>query len=154
MTKADLRKAHEELKKLQKPITNVNIQHRESLTSLEKLAVKLTDYVGSLGFFFIILGWTVLWLVWNTIAPKELRFDPFPAFVLWLFISNMIQIFLMPLIMIGQNLQGRHAEKRAESDFEVNIRAEKEIEVILLHLEQQNDLIMKILSEIRDGNKE
>jgi uncharacterized membrane protein len=58
----------------------------------------------------------------------------------------MIQIFLMPLIMIGQNLQGRHAEKRAESDFDVNVRAEKEIEVILLHLEQQNDLILKILA--------
>ncbi len=52
----------------------------------------------------------------------------------------------MPLIMIGQNLQGRHAEKRAESDFDVNVRAEKEIEVILLHLEQQNDLILKILA--------
>jgi uncharacterized membrane protein len=36
----------------------------------------------------------------------------------------MIQLFLMPLIMIGQNLQGRHAEQRAESDIEVNVRAE------------------------------
>lgn len=62
------------------------------------------------------------------------------------FYTNMIQIFLMPLIMIGQNLQGRHAEKRAESDFDVNVRAEKEIEVILMHLEQQNDLILKILA--------
>ena len=154
MSKAELRKAHEDLKKFQKPIANVNVQHKESLSSLEKVAVKLTDYVGSLGFFFIIFGWTVLWLGWNTLAPKGLRFDPFPAFVLWLFISNMIQIFLMPSIMIGQNLQGRHAERRAESDFQVNIRAEKEIEVILLHLEQQNELIMKILSEIRDGNRE
>lgn len=51
----------------------------------------------------------------------------------------------MPLIMIGQNLQGRHAEKRAESDFDVNVRAEKEIEVILMHLERQNELILKIL---------
>jgi hypothetical protein len=34
-------------------------------------------------------------------------FDPFPAFVAYLLISNVIQIFLMPLIMVGQNLQGR-----------------------------------------------
>jgi len=54
----------------------------------------------------------------------------------------------MPLIMIGQNLQGRHAEKRAESDYDVNVRAEKEIEVILLHLEHQNELILKILEKI------
>ncbi len=55
----------------------------------------------------------------------------------------MIQIFLMPLIMIGQNLQGRHAERRAESDFNVNVRTGKEIEVILLHLANQNELILK-----------
>jgi len=153
MTKSKLREAHEELKKLRKPIRNINILHKESLSLLETFAVKLTDHVGSIGFFLIIFGWTILWLGWNTIAPKEWRFDPFPAFVLWLFISNVIQIFLMPLIMIGQNLQGRHAENRAESDFEVNIRAEKEIEVILLHLEHQNELIMKILKNITIGKK-
>ncbi|MFA6051346.1 MAG: DUF1003 domain-containing protein [Methylobacter sp.] len=145
MDQDKLKAAREELKALRKPIHNVNVRHKESLSALEKIAVKVTDHVGSVGFFLVILGWTLLWLGWNTIAPNELRFDPFPAFVLWLFISNMIQIFLMPLIMIGQNLQGRHAEERAESDFDVNVRAEKEIEVILMHLEQQNELILKIL---------
>ena len=153
MNNSKLREAHEELKKLRKPIRNVNVLHKESLSLLETFAVKLTDHVGSIGFFLIIFGWTILWLGWNTIAPKEWRFDPFPAFVLWLFISNVIQIFLMPLIMIGQNLQGRHAENRAESDFEVNVRAEKEIEVILLHLEHQNELIMEILKNITIGKK-
>ena len=153
MNKSKLREAHEELKKLRKPIRNVNVLHKESLSLLETFAVKLTDHVGSIGFFLIIFGWTILWLGWNTIAPKEWRFDPFPAFVLWLFISNVIQIFLMPLIMIGQNLQGRHAENRAESDFEVNVRAEKEIEVVLLHLEHQNELIMEILKNSTTGKK-
>ena len=151
MDESKLLKAHEELRTLRKPIRNVNAGHKESLSALEKIAVKVTDHVGSMGFFLIIFAWTLLWLGWNTLAPQDLRFDPFPAFVLWLFVSNMIQIFLMPLIMIGQNLQGRHAEKRAESDFEVNIRAEKEIEVILLHLAHQNELIMKILEHIEKG---
>jgi uncharacterized membrane protein len=109
--------AHDELIKLRKPIKNVNIKHKEILSALEKIAVKVTYHVGSMGFFIIIFTWTVLWLGWNTLSPKNLRFDPFPAFVLWLFISNMIQIFLMPLIMIGQNLQGRHDEIRAEADY-------------------------------------
>ncbi|MGB6065449.1 MAG: DUF1003 domain-containing protein [Desulfomonilaceae bacterium] len=153
MDQRKLLKAYEELKTLRKPIRNVNVGHEESLSALEKIAVKVTDHVGSMGFFIIILFWTLLWLGWNTLATQDLRFDPFPAFVLWLFVSNMIQIFLMPLIMIGQNLQGRHAEKRAESDFEVNIRAEKEIEVILMHLAQQNELILKILRHIETGKE-
>jgi len=101
-----------------------------------------------MGFFFVIFLWTVVWLGWNSLAPKAVRFDPFPAFVLWLFISNMIQIFLMPLIMIGQNLQSDHAEVRAEADFEVNTKAEREIETILMHLENQNKIILEILEKL------
>ena len=146
---------HEELKKdkSHKLIRNVNIEHKKSLTRLEKFAVLITDKIGSMGFFIIICVWTFVWLGWNTLGPKESRFDPFPAFVLWLFLSNMLQIFLMPLIMIGQNLQGRHAEKRAESDFEVNVKAEKEIETILLHLERQNDLMLKILNKLENERR-
>ncbi len=140
--------SHEELKRLRKPIINVNVVHNQRLSPLERFAVVITDQVGSMGFFLIILVWTMCWLGWNTLGPASMRFDPFPAFVLWLFISNMLQIFLMPLIMIGQNLQGRHAEVRAESDFEVNVKAEREIEAILLHLERQNELIMKILTHL------
>jgi uncharacterized membrane protein len=147
---------HEELKKSRhhKQIRNVNEEHRNTLTPLEQFAVWITDNIGSMGFFMIIVGWTIVWLGWNTLGPADWRFDPFPAFVLWLFLSNVLQIFLMPLIMIGQNLQGRHSEIRAESDFEVNVKAEKEIETILLHLERQNELMLKILGHLeKEGKK-
>ena len=137
-----------ELKKLRKPLRSVNIEHRKKLTNLERAAIWITDRVGTMGFFLLIFVWTVVWLAWNTLAPNAVRFDPFPAFVLWLFLSNMIQILLMPLIMVGQNLQGRHAEARAEADFDVNTKAEREIEAILRNLEAQNDLILKILRHL------
>lgn len=143
-------KSLEEILKAHKSPRNINIEHKEHLTRLEKIAVWITDHVGSMGFFMIILFWTVLWLGWNTLVPKDLRFDPYPAYVLWLFISNMIQIFLMPLIMIGQNLQSRHAELRAEADFEINTKAEIEIETIMMHLENQNELILQILDHIQN----
>lgn len=143
----------EEIRKNYKPINNVNQYHRKKMSKMDKLALWITLHVGSMGFFLIILGWTVIWLGWNTMAPSELRFDPFPAFVLWLFISNMIQIFLMPLIMIGQNLQSRHTELRAEQDFAINKKAETEIETILMHLENQNDLILQIIKQIKESDK-
>lgn len=58
----------------------------------------------------------------------------------------------MPLIMIGQNLQSRHAELRAEVDFEVNKKAEVEIETIIMHLENQNELILQILDHIKKSD--
>jgi uncharacterized membrane protein len=147
---------HEELKKqkVHQPIRNVNADHRKSLSRLELFAVWITDKVGSMGFFIIVFAWTIFWLGWNTLGPKESRFDPYPAFVLWLFLSNVLQIFLMPLIMIGQNLQGRHSEARAESDFEVNIKAEIEIETILLHLERQTDIMLKILHHLENESQQ
>ncbi|MEI9934084.1 MAG: DUF1003 domain-containing protein [Ferruginibacter sp.] len=143
----------EEFRKKKPVIRNANIEHKRHLSKLDKLALWITEHVGSMGFFFIIFIWTFVWLVWNTIAPKAARFDPYPAFVLWLFISNMIQIFLMPLIMIGQNLQSSHAEIRAEVDFEINKKAEQEIETILLHLENQDKMILEILKHLEESKK-
>lgn len=117
-------------------------------TVLDNIAVWITNHVGSMGFFLIIFTWTAVWLGWNMFAPKAARFDPYPAFVLWLFISNMIQLFLMPLIMIGQNVQSRAADLRAEADLRINTKAEFEIETILSHLEYQNNLMLTILKDI------
>jgi uncharacterized membrane protein len=98
-----------------------------------------------MGFFIAILTWTVFWLGWNFLAPKSLVFDAPMGFVFWLFISNVIQILLMPLIMVGQNVQGKHSEARAEHDLEVNVQAEQEIEVVLHHLEYQNELLLQMV---------
>ena len=144
------------LKEIQEkyPIKNVNITHRSRLSKLDKLAIFVTEKIGTMGFFFAIFGWTILWLGFNIFAPKNLRFDPYPAVVLWLFISNLIQIHLMPLIMIGQNIQGKHAALRAEHDFETDKKAEKEIETILVHLENQQNLMVEMLKKIEKLEKQ
>ena len=116
-------------------------------TKLNRLALWITLRVGSMGFFVVIFLWTVIWLSWNILAPKAIRFDPFPGFVLWLFISNMIQLFLMPLILIGQNLQAKESDQRAKNDYRINRKAEEEIQEIkaalkgiLKHLDESKDV--------------
>jgi uncharacterized membrane protein len=106
------------------------------VTPLNRLALWITEHVGTMQFFLVIFAWTVCWLFWNMFAPKSMRFDPYPGFVLWLFISNMIQLFLMPLLLIGQNLQGRGAEERAKNDYKVNRKAEMEIQEIKSQLKE------------------
>ena len=66
MYNKELQKVKEELIKLRKPIYNVNVKHKESLSALEKIAVKVTDYVGSMGFFLIILFF--FFLIKSTLA--------------------------------------------------------------------------------------
>jgi uncharacterized membrane protein len=138
----------DELRKKRTEIMKSIVKHKIKPSFLDKVAVWITDHVGSMGFFLIIFTWTAIWLGWNMFAPKEARFDPFPGFVLWLFISNMIQLFLMPLIMIGQNVQSKAADLRAEADLNINTKAEMEIETILSHLEYQNNIMLEILKGI------
>ena len=119
---------------------NVNVVYEKSLNTLDRVAIAITNRVGSFGFFLIILGWTVVWTSYNILASEipslHLRaFDPFPAFVAYLLISNVIQILLMPLIMVGQNLQGRHSETRAELDFQVNLKNEISLTEVLRRLD-------------------
>ena len=138
----------EDVRKLRVPLRNVSKTVKENTSALDKLALWITSHVGTMGFFIVIFVWTVLWLGWNLFAPKELQFDPPSAFVFWLFISNLIQIMLMPLIMVGQNIQGREADARSEHDLEVNIKAEREIEIILRHLEYQNSILITMLDKL------
>ncbi|MBA3827579.1 MAG: DUF1003 domain-containing protein [Taibaiella sp.] len=138
----------DDFKKKRKEILQSKSEEQAKKSFLDRLAVWITEHVGSMGFFMIIFTWTAIWLGWNILAPKNARFDPFPGFVLWLFISNMIQLFLMPLIMIGQNVQSRHADLRAEVDLKINMQAELETETILSHLEYQNKMIIQILKDI------
>ena len=138
----------EEVIKRRRPLRNVHEEVLETFSPLDRLALWITVRVGSMGFFLVIFGWTVCWLGWNVLAPAAWQFDPPMAFVFWLFISNVIQILLMPLIMVGQNLLGRHAEVRAEHDLEVNVRAEQEIEVILRHLEYQNTMLIAMVQKL------
>lgn len=142
-----------ELARKLKPIKNVNAEHEARLSPIDRIALFVTDHVGTMGFFFLIFAWTVLWCGYNILASEVTSlhwraFDPFPAFVAYLLMSNVIQILLMPLIMVGQNLQGRHTELRAENDFEVNVRAEAEIQVILQHLEYQNAVLIAMLQKL------
>ena len=138
-----------EMKKKASPIVDVNKIHRERLSVLEKFALTVTRRVGTMGFFLIIFIWTLIWILWNTVGPVELRFDPFPAFELWIIISNIIQLSLLPLIMVGQNLMNKHTEARSEAEFDLNLRTEKEIETILMHLENQNEMLLELLKKRR-----
>jgi uncharacterized membrane protein len=130
-------KSLEELKTLRKEIIHANEVHEQSLTTTDKIALWITDKVGTFNFFVFCIVLTLVPFAIPALMPTVQ------------FISSaFLQLVLLPLIMIGQNLQSRHAEIRAQSDYEINVKAEREIETILNHLENQNDLILKILKNV------
>ena len=121
---------------------------QQTLSVAERFAIYITHHVGSIEFFLILSFWSIGWLLWNLFGPLGWRFDPAPAFVIWLFLSNILQLILLPLIMIGQNLESRYSNMRAEEDFQINRRAEEEIKVVIGHLENQNELMLEVIRKL------
>lgn len=120
---------------------NANQIHKERLKLNDKIGLWITRVVGTMWCAYVFSGLALVAL------PAAISQGSPTILVNWLS-SNFIQLVLLPLIMVGQELQGRHSEIRAEIDFETNLKAEKEIEKILLKLKEQDKQILKIVSKL------
>lgn len=63
-------------------LKNVTKNHQDSLKRSQKFAAWITGKIGTMLFFCVIFFWTISWLLWNTMAPRKIRFDPAPDFLL------------------------------------------------------------------------
>jgi uncharacterized membrane protein len=120
---------------------NVNEKHRASLGFQDKLALLITSAIGTMYAVYVFALFMAGWMLWQTYVSNK-PFDPFP-FAFLLFLGNIIQLLLMPLIMVGQNLQGRHSEIRAEEEYKTTTSSYRDIEKILLHLDSQDQQILR-----------
>ena len=133
----------EELKKIKKPV-NANIKHKENLNLLDKVAVFITSIVGTM---WCAIAFTLLALV---SLPDAISGGK-ATIISWI-AQTFLQLVLLSVIMVGQNLQNKHSEARAEADFDVNVKAELEVETILQHLENQNEVMLEILKKLDNKN--
>lgn len=131
-----------DLKREFAPILNTNEIHKSRLSKTDKLALFITSKVGTMGFFYFCLVLVTLPLIFSGTMP-----------LIQYMSSGYLQLILLPLILVGQNLQSRHSELRAQHDYETNLKAEKEIEAILLHLEKQDEVMLEILKKIETLEK-
>jgi len=100
-----------------------------------RIADKVAEAVGSWRFILIQSALLIAWLVGNAYFGKD-AWDPFPFILLNLLLSFQAA-YTAPVIMMSQNRQSAIDRSRAENDYDVNVKAELEIE--LLH--QKIDLL-------------
>ena len=105
---------------------NTHVLHLEQLTFGQRVSDKLADVAGSWRFIFafgVVLG---VWVLLNTVALIH-HWDKYPYILLNLFLS-MLAAIQAPVIMMSQNRQEDRDRIRAEHDYEVNLKAELEIQ--------------------------
>lgn len=109
-------------------VRNVNKEHKESLTLQEKLALNITKGVGSMycAYIFALIALISL--------PDAIRSGR-ASIISWV-AQTFLQLVLLSIIMVGQNVASKHSERRADADYELNIKSEKEIEEIKKTLDE------------------
>lgn len=82
--------------------------------------------------FVFLLTWVIVNTLWFTIGKS---WDPYPFILLNLVLSCLAAI-QTPIILMSQNRQSQRDRIRAEYDYRVNVKAEKEIEEIKKQLDK------------------
>lgn len=100
----------------------------------DKAADWVADTVGSWRFILIQSALLVAWIVFNALSPS--RVDPYPFILLNLMLSFQAA-YTAPMIMMSQNRQSEIDRRRAIDDYDINRKAELEIET----LHQKIDLL-------------
>jgi uncharacterized membrane protein len=124
-------------------IRNVNKEHKEKLGILDKVAIYITRMVGTM--------WcAIVFAILALVSLPEALSNGMATTISWI-AQTFLQLVLLSIIMVGQNLQSRHSELRADADYETNVDAKKDIEILMKRLDsiEENKLnkIIKILEE-------
>ena len=114
-----------------------------------RLSDKFASVMGSWRFIIIQSLLLILWLTLNMIGFIQ-HWDPYPFILLNLMLSFQ-SAYAAPIIMMSQNRQSDIDRQEARHDYEVNMKAELEIELlqdkINLLREEEIPQIVKILQE-------
>jgi uncharacterized membrane protein len=118
---------------------NPNEMIEEAATFGESLADAVAGFGGSWSFILIFTVVLVAYALAN-IVLKESAWDPYPFILLNLFLS-MLAAIQAPVILMSQNRQDTKDRLRGELDYDVNRRAEAEIQGLANKLNLLHDKI-------------
>jgi uncharacterized membrane protein len=104
------------------------------LTTGQRVADAVAATMGSWRFIIIQSTILVLWIALNVTAYFQ-RWDPYPFILLNLALSFQAA-YAAPFIMMSQNRQQDVDRKNAAADYQINIKAELEIELLHQKLDE------------------
>jgi CRP/FNR family transcriptional regulator, cyclic AMP receptor protein len=107
---------------------NVLEEAEERLTFGQRIADKVAAFGGSWTFIFLFGAMMFMWMGLNIL--RLANFDPYPFIFLNLILSTVAAI-QAPVIMMSQNRQASKDKLLSENDYQVNLKAEMEIEALL-----------------------
>jgi uncharacterized membrane protein len=128
-----------------------------NLTLGQRVADKVAVAVGSWPFIIVQSVLLFIWMAFNVFLavaehshPGFLKaWDPYP-FILLNLVLSFQAAYTGPVVMMSQNRQSEKDRITARNDYEVDRKAEEEIEVIMKHLAHQDALLLEALARIEE----
>ncbi len=117
----------------QRAAKNVVQEIESKLTWSQKLADKVAELNGSWAFILFLLATTAVWVLLNAESLRAPQFDPYPYQLFNLALAVLVGL-QGPLIVMSQNRQSTKDRATAETDFQVNLKNEVNIETLLREL--------------------
>jgi uncharacterized membrane protein len=126
---------------------NPNQVIEEEATFGQRIADRVAGFGGSWTFILTFLTVLVIYTAINIVLGRS-AWDPYPFILLNLFLS-MLAAIQAPVIMMSQNRQDTKDRLRSELDFDVNRRAESEIQGLAHKLNLLGDKINDVEDLLR-----
>jgi len=113
----------------------------------ERIADSVAHFGGSWTFIIIFIAFIAIYSLINILLRKR-AWDPYPFILLNLFLS-MLAAIQAPVIMMSQNRQDTKDRLRGELDYDVNRRAESEIQALAGKLNLLDEKTAEVLNLVR-----
>ncbi|ALV42017.1 hypothetical protein AU252_13315 [Pseudarthrobacter sulfonivorans] len=119
-------------------------KHKASLTRGQRAADVMRNGMGSWPFVGSFIGFMLIWAAINTLALANNAWDPYPYILLNLLLS-MLAGLQGAILLIAAKRQDAIAAAMAQHDYDTNVKAREEIELLLAINNQQ----LEILHDLR-----
>jgi uncharacterized membrane protein len=108
------------------------VQHpHESLNN--QIGDRISAVFGSMTTFWVLVGWQVGWMILATLGTPFLKSDPYP-FTFCLFLSNLIQLWALPVLGNTQNRADAKRNAKADADHAAMTYIAQRADQIATHL--------------------
>lgn len=129
-----------------------HISHHRPITLGERMADRVAEIFGCWQFILIQAALLALWIIIN-ITAWIYKWDPYP-FILLNLVLSFQAAFTAPVILMSQNRQGAIDRRKANHDYEINLKAELEIEQLHQKIDEMREKeIMELIHIVRDLTK-
>lgn len=120
--------------------------HTEDVSFGSHMADVVAAMIGSWTFLIVQSCILVAWIILNVVAWVN-HWDPFP-FILLNLVLSFQAAFTAPIIMISQNRQAEIDRLKAKQDYDVNLKAELEIELLHQKIDMMREQEIARLTEM------